>query len=73
MSEINNLIKTVGINLSIINIIWIGLLPFHLQTNTDIDVNLNFLGYKFHPNLKSMVYLFQLYMTLKLVDKIKNA
>jgi hypothetical protein len=68
--ETKKLIKTIGINLITINVLWIGLLPTYFMS--PIYCNLNFYGYKYSFDLKKIIPYIQGYITLKIIYDIKN-
>jgi hypothetical protein len=71
MSEINNLIKKVGISLIAVNVLWISIMPIYFIN--PIYFNFNFYRFRLRFNIINAIQLFQGLITLKIIYNIKNA
>lgn len=71
MLTTNKLIKYVGINLIIINVIWSGFISEYI--NRKPDLYFNFYNYKCKFSLTDFLPWFQTIITFKIFFDIKNA
>ena len=72
MLEIKNLIKLVGINVILTNVIWSGITPLYCMNPINI-CTLTFFGFKYNFNLNNYIPYLQCIISLKILYDIQTA